>query len=77
MSKCLEFCLIIVLFFNSSDYEMFVIKNTEFLKVDQPISKLTKQQMEYFHKKIIFKLHSYGLKKVDENPESDVEDPFI
>ena len=56
---------------------MFAVKNTEFLKVDQPISKLTKQQMEYFHKKIIFKLHSYGLKKVDENPESDVEDPFI
>ena len=54
-----------------------VIKNTEFLMVDHLISKLTQQRMRYFHKMITFELHNYRLKKVDENAESDVEDPFI
>ena len=59
-SKCLDFCLFILHFFNSSDCGIFFIKNTEFLMVYQRISKVTQQQMRYFSKKITFELHSYG-----------------
>ena len=46
---------------------MFIIKNTEFLMISQTILKVTQQQMG--HKKITLELHSYELKKVNENAE--------
>ena len=39
--------------------------------IDEPMPKAIQQWMDYFHRKITFELHNYGLKKFNEKTESE------
>ncbi|PON83442.1 Ulp1 protease family, C-terminal catalytic domain containing protein [Trema orientale] len=56
---------------SSGDCGMFIIKYTEFLISDKPVSKVTAERMKYFHHKLACELYNHGLRKYKEYVETD------